>query len=112
MLASKTPEILRHRVDMRRGVNGCSQLVTQARGRDRFGGQALSSSASDATKPSSCGGTTRRSLLLYQRPEGRFPDPQALAPHGRSMVKVMALLKGLDLSRARSIVPVPASRVA
>src|SRR5207253_2825377 len=52
-------------------------------------------------------------LLLYKRLErSRFPDPRALAARGLSMAEVMAFLEGIDLSRARRIAPVPASRVA
>ena len=52
-------------------------------------------------------------LLLYKRLErGRFPDPQALAARGLSMAEVMAFLEGIDLSRAKRIAQVSASRVA
>jgi len=51
----------------------------------------------------------RDELEMLQK---QFPDPRALAARGLSMAEVMAFLEGIDLSRARRIAPVPASRVA
>ena len=52
-------------------------------------------------------------LLLYKRLErGRFPRPEARARDGLWMAELMAFLEGIDLSRARRLPEVAASRVA
>ena len=52
-------------------------------------------------------------LLLYKRLErGCFPRPESLAEHGLSMAELMAVLEGIDLSRARRVPAVFATHVA
>jgi transposase len=105
--------VCRDRVDMRRGVDGLLQLVGQSFGRDPFGGQMFIFIGKRRDKAKLLWWHHTGFLLLYKRLErGRFPDPQALATRGLSMAEVMAFLEGIDLSRARRIAPVPASRVA
>ncbi len=52
-------------------------------------------------------------FLLYKRLErGRFPRPEELARDGVSLGELMAFLEGIDLSHARRLPAVTASRVA
>jgi len=101
------------RVDMRRGVDGLSQLVGHSFGRDPFGGQMFIFIGKRRDKAKLLWWHHTGFLLLYKRLErGRFPDPQTLAARGLSMAEVMAFLEGIDLSRAKRIAQVSASRVA
>ena len=51
--------------------------------------------------------------LLYKRLEGgRFPQPEALAARGLSMGELTAWLEGIDLTRARRLRVIDATRVA
>src|SRR5436853_7821860 len=51
--------------------------------------------------------------LLYNRLEGgRFPQPEALAARGLSMGELTAWLEGIDLTRARRLRVIDATRVA
>lgn len=98
---------------MRRGVDGLSQLVGQSFGRDPFGGQVFIFIGKRRDKAKLLWWHHTGFLLLYKRLErSRFPDPQALAARGLSMAEVMAFLEGIDLSRAKRIAQVSASRVA
>ena len=52
-------------------------------------------------------------FLLYKRLErGRFPSALELARGALSIAELMAFLEGIDLSRARRLPSVHASRVA
>jgi len=105
--------VCRDRVDMRRGVDGLSQLVGRSFGRDPFGGQMFIFIGKRRDKAKLLWWHHTGFLLLYKRLErSRFPDPRALAARGLSMAEVMAFLEGIDLSRSKRIARVSASRVA
>jgi transposase len=105
--------VCRDTVDMRRGVDGLSQLVAGAFERDPFGGQVFVFIGKRRNKVKLLWWHRNGFLLLYKRLErGSFPRPELFAEHGLSMAELMAFLEGIDLSRARRVPAVFASHVA
>ena len=99
--------------DMRKQIDGLAQLVEPLFGSDPFGGQVFVFLGKRRNKVKLLWWDRHGFFLLYKRLErGRFPRPEALAREGLSMAELMAFLEGIDLSRARRLPEVAASRVA
>lgn len=100
-------------VDMRRSIDGLAQLVAPVFGGDPFGGAVYVFLGKRRNRVKLLWWDRHGFFLLYKRLErGRFPSAQALAQRGLSPAELMAFLDGIDLSHARSLAPVQASRVA
>lgn len=105
--------VFRDAVDMRRGVDGLLQLVTDAFSHSAFSGHVFVFIGKRRDKVKMLWWHSTGFVLLYKRLErGRFPAPQVLASRGLSMAELMAFLEGIDLSRAKRIAHVSASRIA
>jgi len=105
--------VCRDTVDMRRGVDGLLQLVGQAFTHEVFSGQVFTFIGRRRDRIKMLWWHSTGFVLLYKRLErGRFPSPEVLASRGLSMAELMALLEGIDISRAKRIKQVCASRVA
>lgn len=105
--------VCRDRVDLRRGVDGLAQLIAEAFARDPFSGLVFVFIGKRRNKVKLLWWHHNGFLLLYKRLErGRFPPPEQMAAQGLSMAELMAFLEGIDLSRARRVAHVAASRVA
>ena len=99
--------------DMRKQIDGLAQLVEPLFGSDPFGGQVFVFLGKRRNKVKLLWWDRHGFFLLYKRLErGRFPRPEELARRGLSMAELMAFLEGIDLSRARRLPTVNASRVA
>ena len=99
--------------DMRKSIDSLSQLVEPVFGADAFGGQVFVFLGKQRNNVKLLWWDRHGFFLLYKRLErGRFPKPDELARDGLSMVELMAFLDGIDLSRARRLPAVKASRVA
>ena len=100
-------------VDMRKSIDGLSQLVEPVFGADAFAGQVFMFMGKRRNKVKLLWWDRHGFFLLYKRLErGRFPRPDELARRGISMMELMAFLEGIDLSRVRRLPAVHASRVA
>ena len=100
-------------IDMRKQIDGLAQMVEPLFGADAFGGQLFVFMGKRRNKVKLLWWDRHGFLLLYKRLErGRFPAPHELARRGLSMGELMAFLEGIDLSRARRLATVHASRVA
>lgn len=105
--------VCRDTVDMRRGVDGLLQLVAEAFTQDAFSGQVFVFIGRRRDRVKMLWWHSTGFVLLYKRLEsGRFPAPELLASRGLSMAELMAFLEGIDLTRAKRIKHVAASRVA
>lgn len=105
--------VCRDTVDVRRGVDGLLQLIGEAFAQDAFRGQVFAFVGRCRDRVKMLWWHSPSFVLPYKRLErGRFPSPPLLASRGLSMAELMALLEGIDLSRARRIKHVSASRVA
>ena len=100
-------------VDMRKQIDGLAQMVEPLFSADAFGGQVFVFMGRRRNKVKLLWWDRHGFFLLYKRLErGRFPAPHELAHRGLSMAELMAFLEGIDLSRARRLPDVHASRVA
>ena len=105
--------VCRDAVDMRRGVDGLLQLIGDAFAHSPFSGQVFVFIGRRRDRVKMIWWHSTGFVLLYKRLErGRFPAPESLASRGLSMAELMAFLEGIDLSCARRIRHVDASRVA
>lgn len=100
-------------VDMRRQIDGLAQMVQPVFGADAFSGQVFVFMSRRRNKVKLLWWDRHGFFLLYKRLErGRFPVPRELARRGLTMAELMALLDGIDLSQARRLPAVLASRLA
>lgn len=100
-------------VDMRKQIDGLAQMVESVFAADAFGGQVFVFLGKRRNKVKLLWWDRHGFFLLYKRLErGCFPQPEELARDGLSMGELMAFLEGIDLSRARRLSAVNASRVA
>ncbi len=98
--------------DMRKSIDGLSQLIKPVFGADAFGGQVFVFLGKRRNKVKLLWWDRHGFFLLYKRLErGRFPKSDELARDGLSTLELMAFLEGIDLSRARRLPAVAASRV-
>ena len=99
-------------VDMRKQIDGLAQLVESVFAADVFGVQMFVFLGKRRNKVKLLWWDRHGFFLLYKRLEhGRFPRPEEFARGGLSMGELMAFLEGIDLSRARRLPTVHASRV-
>ena len=88
-------------------------MVQPAFAADAFGGQVFVFLGKRRNKVKFLWWDRHGFFRLYKRLErGRFARPEVLARDGLSMGELMAFLEGIDLSRARRLPVVHASRVA
>jgi len=100
-------------VDMRKQIDGLAQMVESVFAADAFGGQVFVFLGKRRNKVKLLWWDRHGFFLLYKRLErGCFPRPEELARGGLSMGELMAFLEGIDLSRARRLPAVNASRAA
>jgi transposase len=98
---------------MRKQIDGLAQMVTAVFAADALSGQVYVFLGKRRNKVKLLWWDHHGFFLLYKRLErGRFPRPEELARDGLSLGELMAFLEGIDLSRARRLPAVTASRVA
>lgn len=100
-------------VDMRKSIDGLSQLVGPAFSADPFGGEVFVFVSRRRDKVKLLWWDRHGFWLAYKRLErGRFPKPEEIARGALSSAELMAYLEGIDLTRVRRLSAVRASRVA
>ena len=100
-------------VDMRKSIDGLSQLVAPLLSGDAFSGAVFVFLSRRREKVKLLWWDRHGFWLAYKRLErGRFPDPQVLASHGVTVAELWLWLEGVDLSRTRRLAVVNATRVA
>jgi transposase len=100
-------------VDMRKSIDGLSQLVQPLLCADAFSGNLFVFVSRRREKVKILWWDRLGFWLAYKRLErGRFPRPEARAQGALSVSALMAFLEGIDLTRARRFAAIPASRVA
>ena len=100
-------------VDMRKQIDGLTQIVETMFAADALSGQVFVFLGKRRNKVKLLWWDRHGFFLLYKRLErGHFPRPETLARDGLTMAELMAFLEGIDLSRANRLPAVCASRVA
>ena len=100
-------------VDMRKSIDGLSQIVAAAMGMNPLSGQVFVFIGRRRDRAKLLVWDRHGFWLLYKRLErGRFSDPARLAAGGIAMSELVAWLDGIDLSRARRLEAVDVSVVA
>jgi len=100
-------------VDMRKSIDGLSQIVAAAMGMNPLSGQVFVFIGRRRDRAKLLVWDRHGFWLLYKRLErGRFSDPARLAAGGIAMSELVAWLDGIDLSRARRLQAVDVSVVA
>ena len=100
-------------VDMRKSIDGLSQLVQPVFRADAFDGQVFVFLGKRRNKVKLLWWDRHGFFLLYKRLErGRFPRPEELVQRGLSLAELAAFLEGIDLTRARRLARVDASRIS
>jgi transposase len=98
--------------DMRKSIDGLSQLVAPVFDADPFAGAVYVFFGKRRDKVKLLWWDRHGFWLAYKRLErGRFPHPEALADRGLALTELMAFLDGIDVSRVRVLAAVSASRV-
>jgi transposase len=100
-------------VDMRKSIDGLSQIVAAAMGMNPLSGQVFVFIGRRRDRAKLLVWDRHGFWLLYKRLErGRFSDPARLAAGGIAMSELVAWLDGIDLSRAKRLEAVDVSVVA
>lgn len=100
-------------VDMRKSIDGLSQIVAAAMGMNPLSGQVFVFIGRRRDRAKLLVWDRHGFWLLYKRLErGRFSDPARLAAGGIAMSELVAWLDGIDLSRATRLAAVNVSVVA
>ena len=100
-------------VDMRKSIDGLSQIVAATMGMNPLSGQVFVFIGRRRDRAKLLVWDRHGFWLLYKRLErGRFSDPARLAGGGIAMSELVAWLDGIDLSRARRLEAVDVSVVA
>lgn len=100
-------------VDMRKSIDGLSQLVQPLFSADAFGGQVFVFLGKRRDKVKLLWWDRHGFWLAYKRLErGRFPPPEEIARRALSAAELMAYLEGIDLTRARRLAEVRATRLS
>ncbi len=100
-------------VDMRKSIDGLSQLVTPLLSGDAFSGSVFVFMSRRREKVKLLWWDRHGFWLAYKRLErGRFPRPDELARRGLSLAELSAFLEGIDLHRTRRLASVDARRVS
>ncbi|MEJ8849743.1 IS66 family insertion sequence element accessory protein TnpB [Variovorax rhizosphaerae] len=99
-------------VDMRKSIDGLSQMVASAMGMNPLSGQVFVFIGRRRDRAKLLVWDRHGFWVLYKRLEaGRFTDPSHLATSGIAMSELIAWLEGIDLSRTRRLRSVEASAV-
>ncbi|WP_345944707.1 IS66 family insertion sequence element accessory protein TnpB [Variovorax sp. dw_954] len=99
-------------VDMRKSIDGLSQIVAAAMGMNPLSGQVFVFIGRRRDRAKLLVWDRHGFWVLYKRLEaGRFTDPSRLAGSGIAMSELIAWLDGIDLSRTRRLRSVEASAV-
>lgn len=100
-------------VDMRKSIDGLSQMVASGMGMNPLSGQVFVFIGRRRDRAKLLVWDRHGFWVLYKRLErGRFTDPARLAGSGIAMSELVAWLDGIDLSRTRRLAAVEASVVA
>lgn len=100
-------------VDMRKSIDGLSQIVAAAMGMNPLSGQVFVFIGRRRDRAKLLVWDRHGFWVLYKRLErGRFTDPARLAGNGMAMSELLAWLEGIDLSRVRRLSPLEVSVVA
>lgn len=100
-------------VDMRKSIDGLSQLVEPVFHADVFCGQVFVFVGKRRNKVKLLWWDRHGFFLLYKRLErGRFPPPEDLAQRGLPLTELVAYLDGIDLTRTRRLARVNVSRIS
>jgi len=100
-------------VDMRKSIDGLSQLVEPLLSGDAFSGSVFVFMSRRREKVKLLWWDRHGFWLAYKRLEGgRFPRPEELARRGLSLAELTAFLEGIDLTRTRRLASVPATRIS
>lgn len=99
-------------VDMRKSIDGLSQMVVTALGMNPLSGQVFVFIGRRRDRAKLLVWDRHGFWVLYKRLErGRFTDPARLAGSGIAMSELVAWLEGIDLSRTRRLKSVEVSTV-
>ena len=99
--------------DMRKSIDGLSQIVAAAMGMNPLSGQVFVFIGRRRDRAKLLVWDRHGFWVLYKRLErGRFSDPARLAGNGIAMSELVAWLDGIDLSRVKRLPAVTASMVA
>jgi transposase len=99
-------------VDMRKSIDGLSQLVAAGMGMDPLSGQIFVFIGRRRDRAKLLVWDRHGFWVLYKRLErGRFTDPARLAGSSIAMSELVAWLDGIDLSRTRRLQPVEVGTV-
>ena len=91
-------------VDMRKSIDGLSQIVATAMGMNPLSGQVFVFIGRRRDRAKLLVWDRHGFWVLYKRLErGRFTDPARLAGGSIAMSELVAWLDGIDLSRARRL---------
>jgi transposase len=100
-------------VDMRKSIDGLSQIVATAMGMNPLSGQVFVFIGRRRDRAKLLVWDRHGFWVLYKRLErGRFTDPARLHSGGIAMSELVAWLDGIDLSRTRRLQPLDVSVVA
>ena len=100
-------------VDMRKSIDGLSQLVEPLLAGDAFSGSVFVFMSRRREKVKLLWWDRHGFWLAYKRLErGRFPRPEQLVRRGLSLAELTAFLEGIDLTHTRRLASVPATRIS
>jgi transposase len=100
-------------VDMRKSIDGLSQIVAASMGMNPLSGQVFVFIGRRRDRAKLLVWDRHGFWVLYKRLErGRFTDPARLAAGGIAMSELVAWLEGIDLSRTRRLQTLDVSVVA
>lgn len=100
-------------VDMRKSIDGLSQLVSPLLGANALSGAVFVFLSRRREKVKLLWWDRHGFWLAYKRLErGRFPRPDELAERGLSLAELMAYLEGIDLTRTRRLASVAVARIS
>lgn len=100
-------------VDMRKSIDGLSQVVAASMGMNPLSGQVFVFIGRRRDRAKLLVWDRHGFWVLYKRLErGRFTDPARLAAGGIAMSELVAWLEGIDLSRTRRLQTLDVSVVA
>jgi transposase len=100
-------------VDMRKSIDGLSQLVEPLLSGDAFSGSVFVFMSRRREKVKLLWWDRHGFWLAYKRLErGRFPRPEELVRRGLSLAELTAFLEGIDLRRTRRLANVDATRIS
>jgi len=100
-------------VDMRKSIDGLSQLVEPLLSGDAFSGSVFVFMSRRREKVKLLWWDRHGFWVAYKRLErGRFPRPEELVRRGLSLAELTAFLDGIDLTRTRRLASVSATRIS